>query len=252
MVPVGADQVWTDSGGDGPPLVLLHPGIGDSRVWDPVLPLLTGDHRVIRYDARGYGRSPASTQPYNDHDDLVAVLDHHGVDRVTLVGCSMGGATSLGFAITDPARVTGLVLACPGIPGYPMPSSPAADAEFEAAAEAGDIDRLIAISARAWAAAGVDDTVTDLLRSAVSAWFSEEHNYRQHEPVFDRLGAVAVPTVLLIGDADLPSLIVADEAAAARIPGCELVRLPGVDHFLPLRAPAAVATAVRQVTRQIG
>lgn len=247
MVPVGADQLWSDSGGDGPALVLLHPGVGDSRIWDPVLPLLSGDHQVIRYDARGYGRSPASTEPYGDRDNLVAVLDHYGLDRVTLVGCSVGGATSLGFAITDPERVSGLVLACPGIPGYPTPPNPAAQAEFEAAAQAGDIDRLVALSARSWAAAGVDDTISDLLRSAVRAWFTEEPNYREPEPVFDRLGAVGVPSVLLVGDADLPSLIAADEAAAARIPGCELVRLAGVDHYLPLRAPDAVAAAVRQV-----
>ena len=60
----GRDTVWADdSSGDGPPLVLLHPGVGDSRIWEPLMPALTGTHRVIRYDARGYGRSPAPTAP---------------------------------------------------------------------------------------------------------------------------------------------------------------------------------------------
>jgi pimeloyl-ACP methyl ester carboxylesterase len=240
MIRVGADHVWSDSGGDGPPLVLLHPGIGDSRVWEPVLPLLTGSYQVIRYDARGYGRSPASTEPYVLLDDLVAVLDHHGLDRVPLVGSSMGGAVSLSLALADPTRVTGLVLACPEIPGYPMPPEP----ELDAVASTGDIDRLIAIGEREWAPAGVDDTVTDLLRSAATAWLSEEDNLGRFDPVYDRLGEVGVPTVLLIGDRDRPPLIAANEAAAARIPGCGLVRLPGVDHFLPLRAPEAVAAAV--------
>lgn len=59
MVSVKDGEVWADdSGGDGLPLVLLHPGVGDSSVWDKVMPRLVRRHRVIRYDARGYGRSP--------------------------------------------------------------------------------------------------------------------------------------------------------------------------------------------------
>src|SRR6185437_15317555 len=54
MIAVDGGEVWADdSGGDGPPLVLLHPGVGDSRIWEPVLPALTASYRVIRYDARG-------------------------------------------------------------------------------------------------------------------------------------------------------------------------------------------------------
>ena len=60
MVAVDGGTVWADdSGGDGPPLVLLHPGVGDSRIWDPVLAPLTAKYRVIRYDARGFGQSLA-------------------------------------------------------------------------------------------------------------------------------------------------------------------------------------------------
>jgi 3-oxoadipate enol-lactonase len=59
MVAVDGGEVWADdSGGDGPPLVLLHPGVGDSRIWEPLLPALTPSYRVLRYDARGFGRSP--------------------------------------------------------------------------------------------------------------------------------------------------------------------------------------------------
>ncbi len=66
MIAVDGGEVWADdSGGDGPPLVLLHPGVGDSRIWEPVLPALTASYRVIRYDARGYGRSPAPAAEFS-------------------------------------------------------------------------------------------------------------------------------------------------------------------------------------------
>lgn len=91
MVPVGADTVWAeDSGGSGTPLVLLHEGVGDSTMWDPIWAELTAVFRTIRYDIRGFGRSPAATEEFSLLLDLLAVLDHFGVRAVYLAGCSMG------------------------------------------------------------------------------------------------------------------------------------------------------------------
>lgn len=95
MIAVDGGEVWTDdSGGDGSPLVLLHPGVGDSRIWEPVLPALTASYRVIRYDARGYGRSPAPTVKFSLLADLILVLGYYGLDRAAFVGCSQGGGWS--------------------------------------------------------------------------------------------------------------------------------------------------------------
>jgi pimeloyl-ACP methyl ester carboxylesterase len=116
---VGADRLsYDDTGGPGVPVVLLHPGITDSRVWDPVLPHLAG-HRVIPFDRRGFGQSPRASGPYSALGDLTALLDHLALDRVHLVGNSMGGETSLALAVTAPERVASMTLLCPGIGGYP-------------------------------------------------------------------------------------------------------------------------------------
>lgn len=247
MIRVGADEIWTeDRGGDGPPVVLLHEGVGDSRIWAPVLPLLDG-YRVVRYDCRGFGRSPASSEPYTLLGDFVAVLDHFGLEVVTPVGCSMGGGTAAGFAIADPGRVDGLVLGVPGIPGWvpaPHPDMAAAEAVYE---ETGDLEPAIQASLRVWAASGADETVTTLMRDASRAWVSEEDNGRPDEPVFDRLDEIRTPTVLLVGELDRPELVEANLDAARRIPGCRLVRLPGVDHYPTLRAPQAIADALHTV-----
>ena len=83
MVAVDGGEVWADdSGGDSPPLVLLHPGVGDSRIWEPLLPALTASYRVIRYDARGFGRSPAPKAKFTLLADLIAVLGHYGLDHL--------------------------------------------------------------------------------------------------------------------------------------------------------------------------
>jgi len=244
-VPVSGGELWAeDTGGDGPPVVLLHPGIGDSRVWDPVLPLIAARHRAIRYDVRGYGRSPDPTVPYTLLDDLVAVLDHFGLGRVPLVGCSMGGGTAISLALTDPGRVAALILVCPGITGYDWPDEPEVDAEYEALEQAGDFDGLVALSVRIWAAAGADPAAVAQVRSGMRAWRTEAEYQQPDPPAFDRLGELDVPAVLLVGDLDRPALIASNEQAAARIRGCRLIRMRGVDHLPPLRVPDLVAATI--------
>jgi len=254
MIAVDDGDVWADdSGGNGPPIVLLHPGVGDSRIWEPVLPALTASYRVIRYDARGFGRSPAPRVKFSLLADLIAVIDRYRLDRVAIVGCSQGGGSALGLALRQPARVSALVLLCPGVPGFPWPEEPdELDAEYERALGAGDVDALAGLLQRVWAAAGPTPAVVEQLRSAARAEISAGDLQQQDPPVFDRLGEISVPTSLLVGDADYPPLIEANRQAAARIGGCELTVVPGMDHLPPLREPDLVLRAITNTLSRAG
>jgi len=97
--------------GAGPALVLLHDGLLPSTTWDEVLPRLAEHFRVLAYDRRGNGRSPVSTAPWSEVDDLEALLVARGVARASLVGSSSGGELALDYALAHPERVEGLVLA---------------------------------------------------------------------------------------------------------------------------------------------
>ena len=245
LLPVGADRLWVeDSETQGPAVVLLHEGIADSRMWDGMWPDLIADFRVVRYDVRGFGRSPAPTQQYHLVDDLLAVLDALDIRRATLVGCSIGGGTALGAAVSAPDRVASLVLLAPGIPGYPWPDEPELDAELDRLFEAEDEDGILAARLREWAAAGSEPLIVDMMRSAVRAWEYEGTFQQKPEPVFDRLGEVDIPAALMVGDLDRPPLIACAEAAAERLPQCELIRMPGVDHLPSMREPAWITTVV--------
>lgn len=245
MLPVGADKIWAeDSGGSGAILVLLHEGVGDSRMWDPVWSDLTSACRVIRYDVRGFGRSPAATEEFTLLGDLEVVLDHFDVASAHVAGCSMGGGTALEFALAAPDRVKSLVLLCPGIGGYQYPERPELDEACEALAAAGDDEGVVRLLLDVWGRAGDDPLVTDLMRTAMRAWEGEEQFEREGEPTFDRLGELSVPTILMVGDMDDPGLIVSNEEAASRIPGCELIRMPGVDHYPTVRAPRLVTETI--------
>jgi 3-oxoadipate enol-lactonase len=249
---VGSGRLWAqDSGrpaaGDDDVVVLLHPGIADARSWDLVWPMLTERVRVIRYDARGYGNSPPPSGKYRQLDDLASVLDHFGVPAAHLAGCSMGGGTAIDMALTSPERVSTLTLLCPGVAGYQWPADPEMDAQEKAAEAAGE-DAVIELCLTGWAAAGTTPLIADMMRSAVRAWPAEGEYCVPADPAFDRLSELSLPTVLMVGDRDLPAVIECNEQVAARIDGCELVRMPGVDHLPALREPRLVAdTIVRQL-----
>lgn len=250
IVKVDGGEVWADdTGGDGVPVMLLHPGVADSRAWDRVAPALAERHRVIRYDSRGFGRSPSPTAEYSLAADLRAVLDHFGVERAVLVGSSMGGATALSLALDEPSRVAALALLAPGVTGYPELESPELTARIGELAADGDMDGLIALSLTAWGAAGTppDTDAVDLLRAAIPAWPAMYRHRTEDPPAFPRLGELALPCTLLLGERDLPRVVRCNEAMAAAIPGCRLVRLPDCDHFPTLRAPRTVVSLVTEL-----
>jgi pimeloyl-ACP methyl ester carboxylesterase len=249
MIKVDGGTVWADdTGGDGPPLVLLHPGVGDSRIWDPVLPALAEKYRVIRYDARGFDRSPAPTVKYSLLRDLVAVLDHYRVERTAIVGCSQGGGSALGLALEEPERVSALALLCPGIPGIPIDDDSeegaVLGARWERAEAAGDVEALASLSQRIWGRSGATPEAMEQFRSSARAVLASGDLEQEDPPVFDRLTEITAPTSLLVGDADFRPAIEIDKAAAARIPGCELIVVPGMDHLPPLREPELVLRTI--------
>lgn len=246
-------EVWADDSGEGPPLVLLHPGVGDSSIWEPVLPALLERHRVIRYDARGYGRSPAPRTAYTQSEDLRSVLDHFGLARAVLVGTSMGGKTAISFALGDPGRVAALGLLVPGVSGYPDLESQELMAQIGKLAQAGDMDGLVALGLRVWGAAGTapDAPAAEQLRAAIPGWFSSYGHETEDAPAFDRLGELRLPCALLLGEKDMPEVVRCNEAMAAAIPDCRLVRHPDCDHFPTLRAPEAVVRLVTELYARV-
>lgn len=252
LIRVGSDQLWVeDSGGPGEPLVLLHPGITDSTIWDALAPLLDG-HRVVRFDRRGFGRSPLATEEFQAMSDLVAVLDHLGVERAHLVGNSMGGETSLALVVTEPARVASMTLLCPGIGGYPWPDPSPEEQDlyrrYQEAKQTRDVETLVEIGLGEWCRSGVDDYLTDQVRRSTEADFSQGDLEQENPEQWDRLDKVEVPTTVIAAALDPADSLQASLDLAERIPDAELVRLD-VDHLPQYRDPEAVATAVLRTAR---
>src|SRR5215472_8204356 len=120
MAPVNGTTLYYDECGTGPQtVVLIHDGVVNSHVWDYVWPEFCRHFHTIRYDRRGYGRSPAATVWYSETDDLRALLHFLKVSRAAIVGSSHGGELSIDFTLAYPDVVQQLVLIGAVVGGMP-------------------------------------------------------------------------------------------------------------------------------------
>ena len=135
---------WSQVAGRGPAVVLLHAGIADSRMWDPQFEALARDHRVLRIDLAGYGRSPLEPGPLCHAEDVARAMDRHNTPSATLVGASFGGAVALDLALGRLERVDALVLVDAPLGGTDWsPELRAVWEREEQALEAGDLDSAV-------------------------------------------------------------------------------------------------------------
>src|SRR5437016_14584838 len=151
-LPVRGGNLYYETAGEGPPLVLIHAGFLDSRMWDNQFQLFSKDARVIRYDVRGYGRSSRPNEEYSDAEDLLALLQHINIESASILGVSNGGRIALDFVSVHPSMVNSLILVSPGISGYKS-SGPEEAREWEALNKKGDFQDLAISETR------IDDAV---------------------------------------------------------------------------------------------
>ncbi len=249
MIPVSGGEIWAeDTGGDGPPVVLVNANWTTAGVWSPLVGRLDGRCRVIRYDDRGYGRSPAPSVAFTRLADLRAVLDHTGAAAAVVVGHSGGGGTALGLALSEPERVASLLLIAPGAPDYPWPQDDPYLGEFSRLFAAGDREGLVSLGLKTWAAAGDDAAAVAEISGAVSGFFTVGELEQADPPAYQRLAEVRTPAVVIRGDREYPMVADSSDRIASRIPGCRHVVVAGADHLLPLRAADQLAQIIMGLT----
>ncbi len=240
---------WSDGDGDGAPLVLVHAGVADARMWEPIVPALAAVRRVVRFDMRGFGRSRSGRGSFSETEDLAAVLDALALERGHLVGASFGGLVSLEFAATHPARVASLVLLAAALPDIePSPALLAFAEAEEAAVGVGRIEDAVEINVRMWAndsTPEVQALVADMQRVAFELQLREGAESDELDPpVSARLHTITAPTTVAYGDRDVEDFEQIARRLHAELPDATLHEITGAGHLLALDQPEAVAQLV--------
>lgn len=253
-------RLHAKAAGSGPPLLLLHGFTGSSADWQPLLPALAR-FRTVAVDLPGHGAS-ASTGELDAYDmagcvgSLVAILDRFDIEHSAVLGYSMGGRVALALALAHPERVGDLVLesASPGI-ADPVERAARAAAD-EALAERIERDGVEAFT-DLWMSQPLFASQARLGGAALAAARAARLRNRAdglaaalrtlgtgaQGSLWDRLGELAVPTLLIAGAEDEKFQSIA-RRMAARIPDSEIALIPEAGHNTHLENPGAFLDAV--------
>lgn len=258
MVDVDGGQIHYETCGSGSQaIVLIHDGVVNSASFDDMWPILCRDFRVVRYDRRGYGKSPAAKAPYSPQEDLAAVMAAAKMDHASLVGFSFGGGLAVSYSIRHPEQVDRLVISGAALNGFEQTKHfrdhitrimlPMIVGNFDAvvanAAKSGWVMAPGHDVARAKALAVLKASPQDLshqMRDPIRAWPSD----------LPRMGEIKAPTLILIGDHDIADNQAESGAAQALIPGARRVVIDDAGHLMQLEHPREIAGLVADFVRK--
>lgn len=239
-----------EAAGFGIPVVFLHSGVTDRRMWAEQMRQLAAEgYHVISYDRRGYGETETSDVEFNHLVDLEAVLDRLSVHAAIFVGSSMGGGLAIDFALEHPNRTVALVLmgtAVTGAEGYDVDEEvEQLEEAFEYAKERGNISTANRIQAHEWLDGpyGEAGRVTGPVRELFLAMNEIHLNHapltkeERPEAAFHNLAAITAPTLLVVGELDCSDIIAIHEDLSEELENAFAVVLEDTAHFPSLERP---------------
>lgn len=247
---LSATDLYREVAGEGDPVVLIHAGVCDSRMWDPQWATFPPVHRTLRYDIRGFGRSPITSPVVENARDLIELLGEVGFSRTALVGVSLGGRIALEVTVARPELVSALVLVGAGLPGQaPSDELNAFAAAEDEALERGDLDEAAEINVRLWADGPrrspeqVDPCVRKLVHDMTRRSFEvqlpvpDAEERRLVADLADRLSEIEAPTLILVGEEDIDHMHRAADGLEREISNTRRASIANAAHVPNLERP---------------
>ncbi len=238
------------------PIVMIHGGLVDRRLWDDQFEVFALHYPVIRYDMRGFGDSGLVKKdtPFSLEEDLYQLLQFLGVKKAYVIGLSMGGGMAINFTLAHPEMVAALIPVAAGLGGFEAPKDEEERnrqlwTEEEEALKRGDLAGAVDVSLKMWtdgplrSPGQVDPAVRQRVREMTM------HNYERGDdqdvgpqemepPAATRLDAIQVPTLIIVGDKDVRTILLIADKLDAQIAGAKKVVIPNTAHHLNLEQPA--------------
>ena len=219
-------RIWYAAYGSGPPVILLHGGLGHSGNWGYQVPALVDKgYRAIVIDSRGHGRSTRDSRRYTYElmaGDVLAVMDTLRVERAGLVGWSDGACIAMILGATSPERVAGVFF-------FACNMDPSGTKDIQPSPILG---RCFGRHVKDYAQLSATPDQFKAFADAVGLMQKTEPNYSASD-----LARIAVPVAIVHSDDDEFIKREHAEYLARSIPNAKLVNLHGVSHFAPLQRP---------------
>lgn len=244
---IGGAPLSYEMAGAGHPLVLLHEGFADSRMFDDQVAAFAARYRVIRYDRHGSGRSGVPTVPYTHHDVLRDLLRHLNVGRASVVGMSVGGGIAVDFTLAYATMVDTLIPVAASVDGYT--SSDAILRQWDAIGAVlaqGDVAGAVELTLRLWVDGPrrttneVDSAVRERTREMITHYYTirSDDPLSLEPPAIFRLAEIEVPTLIMVGSGDVPDTLTQADLLHEHIAGPQKAVIPDVAHVPNMERPA--------------
>ena len=253
--PVNKGSLYYETAGEGQPILLIHAGVADCKMWGKQMAFFSQHYQIICYDARGYGQSRTETTEFSNRQDILDLLNHLGVEKACIIGNSRGGQIAIDFTLEHPERVSALVPVAAGVSGYEYQpdGSKRANMELEIFNKMDKLwnnkawDELTALQVHVWAdgpaqpegraPSHVRDYMHRVVRNSFDRRDGQATPIPIEPPAITRLSKIQQPTLIMVGEYDSSAALAVADELECQIPHNRKVGIPGVAHLIPLELP---------------
>ena len=240
---LGEDSIYFETAGSGRNILLIHDGLLPGEAWNEQFAFFSRDYHVTRYDRRGYGLSSPATGSYTHLEDLRHLYMHLQLDSAVLIACSSGGALAIDFTLEYPEKVDALVLVGAVVGGFSYTNHMRTRGGHLPEHFENDLEESIYYAS--------DDPYyiysknTDIKKAAVEMLTAYPQRIlrrpqfvRPDFPPARRLNEIVIPTLILIGEYDIPDVHAVSGALSNGIPNSKRHVIQDAGHVIPMEQPA--------------
>jgi 3-oxoadipate enol-lactonase len=239
---VGNDQIFYETAGKGSILIFIHDGLVHREIWADQFFFFSQNYKVIRYDRRGYGKSSAATGSYSNIEDLNSLFTHLKIDKACLISMSSGGRLAIDFTLQYPNKVNALVLVGAIVRGFPFTRHfynrgehlPADLKDFQQRMTYYVSDDPYEIY---WENISAKKKLLRLLKLNPRKGHGHTKKIPQERMAIFRLNEIRIPTLILIGEFDIPDVHAHAGAINAGIANSKRDIILKSGHLIPIEQP---------------
>jgi len=243
---VNGGKLYYEMAGSGEKsIILIHDGLVHGEIWNQQYSVFSEKYRVVRYDRRGYGRSSQPEEPYSNIEDLHSVLTSLNIDNAILIGMSAGGGLAIDYTIEHPENVSALVIVGAVVSGFGYSDHFFTRGGRLKLSDYADTEKLMRylILEDPYEMCPKNSSVREKLWTLMESYpqnidFSKNRLAVQPErPAIDRLSEIRIPTLIVVGEYDIPDVFVHAGAIESGVPFAQKVIIRNAGHLVPLEQP---------------